>query len=33
VASGGELSPFIEAEEMAAADLNGLMQLAREKLA
>ena len=33
VAQSGELSPFIKAEEMAAADLNGLMRLVREKLA
>ena len=30
--SGGELTPFIEAPELDAADLNGLMQLVRQRL-
>ncbi|MBF9142266.1 hypothetical protein [Hymenobacter properus] len=33
VAETGALKPFIEAEEMNAADLNGLMELVRQKLA
>jgi len=33
VAETGTLKPFIEAEEMNAADLNGLMELVRQKLA
>ena len=32
VADTGSLSPFIEAPEMDAADLNGLMELVRERL-
>ncbi|MBJ6110230.1 hypothetical protein JAO73_14500 [Hymenobacter sp. BT523] len=33
VAETGELQPFMTAEDMAGADLNGLMQQVREKLA
>lgn len=33
VAESGELSPFIQAEEMDATDLNGLMALVRARLA
>ena len=33
VSAAGELSPFIQAEEMDATDLNGLMALVRARLA
>ena len=32
VAANGALTPFIEAPEMDAADLNGLMALVKERL-